>query len=51
MAESSAMNHTGLSEAECKEIHGYFMRGAQMWGAVAVIAHVLVYQWLPWFPG
>lgn len=52
MADNNAvMNPNGISDEEAKEIHGYFVRGVQIWAAVAFIAHVLVWQWLPWFPG
>ncbi|SEA69494.1 light-harvesting antenna LH1, beta subunit [Rubrimonas cliftonensis] len=49
--QNSVMNPNGISDDEAKEIHGYFVRGVQVWAAVAFIAHVLVWQWLPWFPG
>jgi light-harvesting complex 1 beta chain len=52
MAEGgTALNHTGLTEPEAKEIHAYFIKGFQIWAAVSLIAHALTYQWLPWFPG
>ena len=47
--ENSAMNHTGLTDEQCQEVHAFFMKGAYMWGAVALIAHILVYSWQPWF--
>lgn len=48
---SPAMNRTGLSDDECKEVHEYITRGTMLWAGVAFVAHVLVYSWLPWFPG
>jgi hypothetical protein len=52
MAESNpVLNPTGLSDAECQEVHGYFMKGAVAWGVTSLIAHLLTYSWLPWFPG
>lgn len=47
----SVLNPNELSDEQAMEIHGYFVRGVQVWAAVAFIAHVLVWQWLPWFPG
>lgn len=47
----SPMNETGLSDDQCKEIHGYFIRGTTVWIGAAAIAHLLAYQWMPWFPG
>lgn len=52
MAESNpVLNPTGLSDAECQEVHSYFMKGATVWGVTSLIAHLLTYSWLPWFPG
>lgn len=45
-----AMNHTGLTDDEAKEVHAYFVKGTMYWGVVALLAHFLVYSWLPWFP-
>ncbi|MEM0922265.1 MAG: light-harvesting protein [Pseudomonadota bacterium] len=47
---SPAMNRTGLTDDECKEVHDYICRGMIIWGGAAFVAHVLVYSWLPWFP-
>ncbi|MEL6208871.1 MAG: light-harvesting antenna LH1, beta subunit [Pseudomonadota bacterium] len=51
MAEKAdPTNHTGLSDEQAKEVHQFFLRGAYFWGGTAVLAHVLVWSWLPWFP-
>lgn len=49
--ENPALNSTGLSDDECKEVHALFMRGTTIWIIVAALAHMLVWSWLPWFPG
>ena len=53
MADRSnpVMNPTGLSDDECKEVHGLFMRGLMFWAGASLVAHALVWSWLPWFPG
>lgn len=45
------LNPTGLTDEECQEVHDYFQRGLLFWVGVAAVAHLLVWQWLPWFPG
>lgn len=41
---------SGLTDAEAKEFHGLFMLSFILFTIVAVIAHVLVWNWRPWFP-
>jgi light-harvesting complex 1 beta chain len=42
---------SGLSEAEAKEFHGVFVTSFIAFTVIAIIAHFLVWQWRPWFPG
>ncbi len=42
---------SGLSDAEAKEFHGVFISGFIGFTVVALIAHILVWMWRPWFPG
>lgn len=42
---------TGLNSREAKEFHKYFMLGFIVFTVIAIIAHFLVWQWRPWFPG
>ena len=42
---------SGLTEDEAKEFHGIFMTSFLVFTAIAVIAHILVWQWRPWLPG
>jgi light-harvesting complex 1 beta chain len=44
------MNTTGLDDDQCKEVHAFFMRGVTIWAGVSLIAHLMVWSWLPWFP-
>ncbi len=42
---------SGLTEAEAKEFHGIFVKSFIIFTVIAIIAHFLVWQWRPWFPG
>jgi len=47
MADKSPIS--GLTDSEAEEFHRYYMQGFIGFVAVAVIAHVLVFAWNPWF--
>jgi len=47
MADKSSIS--GLTDSEAEEFHRYYMQGFIGFVAVAVVAHVLVYAWRPWF--
>jgi light-harvesting complex 1 beta chain len=49
MAERSG-SLSGLTEAEAKEFHGVFMTSFIVFTVIAIVAHILVWQWRPWFP-
>ena len=42
---------SGLTEAEAIEFHRLFVTSFIVFTVIAVIAHFLVWQWRPWFPG
>jgi light-harvesting complex 1 beta chain len=42
---------SGLSEAEAREFHGVFVRSFILFTVVAIIAHILAWNWRPWLPG
>ncbi len=42
---------TYLTEKEAKEFHILFVISMAFFVGMAVIAHFLVWQWRPWFPG
>jgi light-harvesting complex 1 beta chain len=46
---SSALS--GLTENEAREFHSVFVMSFIVFTVIAVIAHVLVWQWRPWLPG
>ena len=49
--EGPAASFSGLTEAEAKEFHKIFLGSFIMFTVVAIIAHVLVWNWRPWLPG
>ncbi len=49
MADSGSM--TGMSANQAKEFHRLFMMSTIGYVVIAIIAHFLVWQWRPWFPG
>lgn len=50
MAEKNG-SLSGLTEAEAKEFHGVFMTSFIVFTVIAIVAHILVWQWRPWLPG
>ena len=42
---------SGLSEQEAREFHRLFMVSFIVFTIIAIVAHVLVWQWRPWLPG
>jgi light-harvesting complex 1 beta chain len=38
-----------LTHAEAQEVHRLFMQGFLGFTAIAVVAHILVWMWRPWF--
>jgi light-harvesting complex 1 beta chain len=42
---------SGLSEKEAKEFHKIFVVSFIVFVAIAIIAHILAWQWRPWLPG
>jgi light-harvesting complex 1 beta chain len=39
---------SGLTENEAKEFHKIFVTSFLLFTAIAVVAHILVWQWRPW---
>ena len=44
-----AASLSGLTEEQAQGIHAQFKIGFQTWLAIAIVAHVLVFAWRPWF--
>jgi light-harvesting protein B-800-850 beta chain len=39
---------TGLTQAEAEEVHSYLIDGTRVFGAIALLAHLLVAVATPW---
>ncbi len=42
---------SGLTDAEAREFHSIFVTSFIVFTVIAIIAHILVWQWRPWLPG
>lgn len=42
---------SGLSEKEAKEFHKIFVISFIAFTVIAILAHILAWQWRPWFFG
>ena len=42
---------SGMSEAEAKEFHKIFLSSFIAFTLIAIVAHILVWNWRPWLPG
>ncbi len=42
---------SGLNSREAREFHAIFLTSFIFFTAVAIVAHILVWLWRPWFPG
>jgi len=49
MADEKGSSLSGLTANEAKEFHSLFVGSMLIFTVIAVIAHVLVWQWKPWF--
>ena len=51
MAEERKGSLSGRTENEAREFHGIFMTSFIVFLVIAIVAHILAWQWRPWFPG
>ncbi|MEX1362093.1 MAG: light-harvesting antenna LH1, beta subunit [Nannocystaceae bacterium] len=51
MANEVISSRTGLTDAEAQEFQAWIMRGTLVFTGIAIVAHILVWMWRPWFPG
>ena len=49
MADKSDLSFTGLTDQQAQELHAVYMSGLWLFVTIAVIAHVAVFMWRPWF--
>ncbi len=50
MAADRSGSVSGLTAEEARTFHGFFMSSTIAYIAIAVVAHILVWLWRPWFP-
>jgi light-harvesting complex 1 beta chain len=51
MADANSGSLSGLTASEAREFHAIFMTSFIIFTVIAVIAHILVWNWRPWLPG
>ena len=49
MADKSDLSFTGLTDQQAQELHSVYMSGLWLFSTIAVVAHVPVCFWRPWF--
>ncbi|MCA3446842.1 MAG: light-harvesting protein [Rhodobacter sp.] len=49
MADRSDLSFTGLTDQQAQELHSVYMSGLVLFTIVAVVAHLAVFIWQPWF--
>lgn len=49
MTENSGLSFTGLTDDQAQELHSVYMSGLYLFATIALVAHVLVLIWRPWF--
>jgi light-harvesting complex 1 beta chain len=49
MADRSDLSFTGLTDDQAQELHSVYISGLMLFTVVAVIAHLAVFIWRPWF--
>jgi light-harvesting complex 1 beta chain len=48
MPDDKRVSFSGLTENEAREFHKIFITSFLIFTAIAVVAHILVWQWRPW---
>ncbi len=49
MADMKDLSFTGLTDQQAQELHSVYMSGLTLFSIVAVVAHLAVFIWRPWF--
>jgi light-harvesting protein B-800-850 beta chain len=48
MSDKDKVGPSGLTEGEAEEIHRSLIQGTQVFGLIALFAHLLAYIYSPW---
>ena len=51
MADKSDLSFTGRTDEQAQDLHSVHMGGLWLFVAIAVVAHLAVHIWRPWFWG
>ncbi len=51
MADDRKGSLSGLTDNEAREFHAIFMTSFVVFLVIAIVAHILAWQWRPWLPG
>jgi light-harvesting complex 1 beta chain len=49
MSDHRTGSISGLTDDEAKEFHQLYVQGLVGFTSIAVVAHILVWAWRPWF--
>jgi light-harvesting complex 1 beta chain len=49
MAGKTDLSFTGLTDEQAQELHSVYMSGLWLFVTIAVVAHLAVFIWRPWF--
>jgi light-harvesting complex 1 beta chain len=49
MADRNDLSFTGLTDQQAQELHSVYMSGLTLFTIVAIVAHLAVFIWRPWF--
>jgi light-harvesting complex 1 beta chain len=49
MADRTDLSFTGLTDEQAQELHSVYMSGLTLFSIVAIVAHLAVFIWRPWF--
>ncbi len=49
MTENTGLSFTGLTDDQAQELHSVYMSGLYLFATVAIVAHLAVFIWKPWF--
>lgn len=49
MADKSDLSFTGLTDQQAQELHSVYMQGLTLFVGIALVAHLAVFIWQPWF--
>jgi light-harvesting complex 1 beta chain len=49
MADRTDLSFTGLTDEQAQELHSVYMSGLTLFSLVAIVAHLAVFIWRPWF--